>query len=59
MLQGLALCAPYLFKDLGYGWGGTLLAGIAVAIGIPAPILLWTFGARLREKGESRVSQRQ
>lgn len=57
-LQSLALCAPYLFESLGYGWGGTLLAGIAVLIGFPAPILLWKFGQQLREKGDPRVTQR-
>lgn len=56
--QGLALCAPSLFADLGYGWGGTLLAGVAVLIGIPAPIFLWKFGQRIREKGDPKVTQR-
>ncbi|CAI0642219.1 unnamed protein product [Colletotrichum noveboracense] len=42
------LFVPALFGKLGYGLGGSLLAGIAVVIGIPAPILLWVFGARLR-----------
>lgn len=51
------MCAPYLFQDLGYGWGGTVLASIAVVIGIPAPILLWKFGERLRKKGQLRASQ--
>lgn len=56
--QGLALCAPYLFEYLGYGRGGTLLAGVAVLIGIPAPVILWKYGQRIREKGDPRVTQR-
>jgi MFS family permease len=42
------LFAPYLFQNLGYGWGCTVLGSICVCLGIPAPILLWKFGARLR-----------
>ncbi|KAL3295089.1 MFS multidrug transporter [Colletotrichum asianum] len=51
------LFVPALFGKLGYGLGGSLLAGIAVVIGIPAPILLWVFGARPR--GMSRFSIRE
>ncbi|EQB58231.1 hypothetical protein CGLO_01546 [Colletotrichum gloeosporioides Cg-14] len=51
------LFVPALFGKLGYGLGGSLLAAIAVVIGIPAPILLWVFGARLR--GMSRFSMRE
>lgn len=42
--------APALYRRLDYGWGNTLLAGIAVVVGIPAPLFLYYFGARLREK---------
>jgi hypothetical protein len=44
------LFAPYLFKDIGYGWGCTILGSVCVCLGIPAPILLWKFGARLRAR---------
>lgn len=44
------ILAPALYNRLDYGWGNTLLAGIAVIIGIPAPIILYRYGARLRAK---------
>ena len=47
---GFPLFAPYLYSALGYGWGNSLLAFIAMALGIPAPFLLWFFGKKLREK---------
>ena len=43
--------APQLYKTLGYGWGNSLLAFMFMAIGMPAPLLLWRFGAKLRAKG--------
>ncbi|KAH6652300.1 major facilitator superfamily transporter [Truncatella angustata] len=42
------LFAPSLFGALGYGWGGMVLVLVAVVIGVPAPLLLWKFGAKLR-----------
>lgn len=44
------LFTPCLFRDLGYGWGCTLLAGISVLFGLPAPVLLWFYGEDLRKK---------
>ena len=44
------LFAPGMYAKLGYGWGNTVLAGVAVVIGIPLPVYLWYFGARLRER---------
>ena len=51
-LAGFALpiFAPDLYARLGYGWGSTLLAGVAFAIGGGAPWLLREKGAYLREK---------
>jgi len=46
----LPLSVVSLFGSLGYGWGGSVIALIAVVIGIPTPILLWVFGARLRKR---------
>ena len=43
------LFASYMIEDLGYGRFGTVLAGIAIALGIPGPILLWKYGPRLRK----------
>ncbi|TDZ16736.1 Efflux pump vrtL [Colletotrichum orbiculare MAFF 240422] len=42
------LFVPALFGNLGYGWGGSLLGAIAVVVGVPAPLLLWVYGGRLR-----------
>lgn len=47
---GFPLFAPYMYKALGYGWGNSLLGFIAMGLGIPAPILLWYFGKKLRER---------
>ncbi|KAI1869855.1 uncharacterized protein JN550_005445 [Neoarthrinium moseri] len=42
------LFVPALFGNLGYGWGGSVLVLVAIVIGIPAPLLFWKYGARLR-----------
>ncbi len=47
---GFPLWAPYLYDRLDYGWGNTLLALIGVAIGWPAPLLLWKYGETLRKR---------
>lgn len=47
---GFPLFAPYMYAKLDYGWGNSLLAFIAIALGWPAPILLWKFGESLRKK---------
>ncbi|KAK3652854.1 hypothetical protein LTR56_004802 [Elasticomyces elasticus] len=52
----LPLLAPALYQNFGYGWGNTLLAGIAVVFGVPAPLLLWIYGEKLRTK--SKYSER-
>ncbi|KAI0148034.1 MFS general substrate transporter [Hypoxylon sp. NC0597] len=48
------LFAPKMYQSLGYGWGNSLLAFVFLAIGIPAPLILWKYGAKLRAKGESK-----
>ncbi|KAK9780211.1 putative Major facilitator superfamily transporter [Seiridium cardinale] len=45
------LFAPALFDSLGYGWGGSVLVLVAVLVGVPAPLLFWKFGAKLRMTG--------
>ena len=45
---GFPLYAPYMFNALKYGWGVSVLAFVALGIGIPAPIIIWYFGSRLR-----------
>ncbi|KAK5704727.1 hypothetical protein LTR17_021641 [Elasticomyces elasticus] len=46
------LFAPALYMRLGYGTGNTTIALVFLALGIPAPFILWFFGARLRAKGK-------
>lgn len=50
---GFPLFAPTMYSALGYGWGNSTLAFISIAIGIPAPILIWIYGPRLRAKAQS------
>ena len=45
---GFPLFAPYLYQRLDYGWGTSVLAFISIAIGIPAPLLFYLYGAKLR-----------
>jgi hypothetical protein len=47
------LFAPKVYSSLGYGWGNTTVAVIALAIGIPAPLLVWKVGPGLRTKARS------
>ena len=47
------LFTPKVYAALGYGWGNTTVAFIALAIGIPAPLLLWKSGPGLRAKARS------
>ncbi|GAM39746.1 membrane transporter [Talaromyces pinophilus] len=42
------LFAQYMYNALDYGWGNSLLAFVGIGIGIPAPLLLWKYGAKLR-----------
>ena len=44
------LFAPQMYETLGYGWGNSVLGFFGICVGIPAPILLWYFGAKLRIK---------
>lgn len=46
------LFAPKMYQTLGYGWGNSLLAFMFMAIGVPAPLILWKYGASLRAKGK-------
>ncbi|KAF2438730.1 MFS general substrate transporter [Karstenula rhodostoma CBS 690.94] len=49
---GFPLFAPAMFNALGYGWGNSLLGFIGIALGVPAPILLWKYGPTLRAKSQ-------
>ena len=45
----LPLAAPVLFSKIGYGWGGSVLALIALVV-LPAPFILYAYGDRLRRR---------
>ncbi|KAL9596046.1 MAG: hypothetical protein Q9219_006062 [cf. Caloplaca sp. 3 TL-2023] len=47
---GFPLFAPYMYKRLDYGWGNSLLAFLALILGLPAPFLLWLYGEKLRKR---------
>lgn len=47
------LFTPTMYSNLGYGWGNTILAFLALFFGVPAPFILWKYGARLRMKAQS------
>ena len=49
------LFAPALYTSLGYGWGNTTLALVFLALAIPAPFVLWFFGAKLRARGKAVI----
>ena len=46
------LFAPTMYAALGYGWGNSVLAFAGVAIGVPAPFILWWYGEALRKKSQ-------
>ena len=37
-----------MYDALGYGWGNSVLAFAGIAIGLPAPCILWWYGQKLR-----------
>ncbi|KAF2202184.1 putative MFS multidrug transporter [Delitschia confertaspora ATCC 74209] len=49
---GFPLFAPAMYGALDYGWGNSLLGFLAIAIGVPAPLLLWKYGETLRKKSK-------
>ncbi|MCJ1332201.1 hypothetical protein MMC10_008893 [Thelotrema lepadinum] len=51
---GFPLFAPYMYAALGYGWGNSLLGFLAIGLGVPAPVVLWYFGEKMR--GRSRFA---
>ena len=52
---GFPLFAPYMYASLGYGWGNSLLALVAIVLGIPAPLVLWRYGLWLRARSPYAV----
>ena len=47
---GFPLFAPYMYSALGLGWGNSLLGFVGLGLGLPAPVLLWLYGEKLRMK---------
>ncbi|KAI9666512.1 MAG: hypothetical protein M1821_004448 [Bathelium mastoideum] len=47
--------APKMYSTLGYGWSNSVLAFVFLAIGVPAPLILWRYGALLRMKGKQTI----
>ena len=45
---GFPLFAPAMYNTLEYGWGNSVLAFAAIAIGLPAPYIFWHYGEKLR-----------
>ncbi|KAL8929237.1 MAG: hypothetical protein Q9208_001320 [Pyrenodesmia sp. 3 TL-2023] len=45
----LPLAGPSMYESLGFGWGNSLLAFVALAFGA-IPIVLYVYGERLRER---------
>ncbi|CZT14532.1 related to multidrug resistant protein [Ramularia collo-cygni] len=44
------LFAPTMYDKFGVGWGNSILAFIALTLGMAAPVLLWRYGQWLRSK---------
>ena len=42
------LFGSQMFDTLGIGPGNSLLAGLAIVLGIPFPVWLWFYGEKMR-----------
>lgn len=49
---GFPLFAPKMYAVLGSGWGNSILAFAAMAIGIPVSLLFWYYGQGLRVRAQ-------
>ena len=45
--------SPQLYECLGYGWGNSLLGFLYLAMGVPAPLLLWKWGPKIEAIGRT------
>lgn len=52
------LFAPSMYRELGQGWGNTVLALVSAVIGIPSPYVLYKFGRYLRAKSRYAAGDR-
>lgn len=55
----LPLAATPMYDKLNYGWGNTMCAFIALALGIPFPIFCLVYGERLRNWANRRIDKKQ
>ena len=44
------LFGQQMYDKLGLGGGNSLLAGLAIVLGIPFPVFLWFYGEQMRAK---------
>lgn len=47
------LFAHQLYETLGLGWGNSVVALASICLGGPLPVLLWKYGAQLRQGSDS------
>ncbi|KAM5349622.1 hypothetical protein ACJ41O_006127 [Fusarium nematophilum] len=47
------LFTPSMYRVLGYGWGNSTMAFAGLLLALPAPLLMWRYGAKLRERAKS------
>ncbi|KAI0525396.1 major facilitator superfamily domain-containing protein [Xylaria bambusicola] len=47
------LFVPSLYGALGYGWGNSTIAFASLVLALPAPFVIWRYGARLRQRAAS------
>ncbi|KAJ5160520.1 uncharacterized protein N7482_007524 [Penicillium canariense] len=45
---GFPLFSPTMYSALGYGWGNSVLAILALGVGCPIPFILWKYGEKFR-----------
>ncbi|KAJ8142603.1 hypothetical protein OY671_004254 [Metschnikowia pulcherrima] len=53
------LFAPAMYDRIHYGWGNTMCALIAVALGVPFPLFCLFYGERLRLWANARFDRKQ
>lgn len=46
------LFAPAMYNALDFGWGNSVLGFAALGLGVPAPLMLWKYGERLRSSSK-------
>ena len=53
------LFATPMYDKLNYGWGNTMCAFIALALGLPFPVFCLMYGERLRNWANRRFDEKQ